>query len=131
MTRHVLVVDDEPDMRLLLRLTLGRAGFEVTEAATGEEALTAVEEASFDLVLLDLNLPGIDGLQVLESWQRAGVVPDLPVLILTADHRPELDEETVARGGRECLRKPVKGPDLVERIETATTAAPAATVEER
>lgn len=131
MSRHVLVVDDEPDMRLLLRLTLGRAGFEVTEAATGEEALTAVQEASFDLVLLDLNLPGMNGLEVLEAWRTAGVVPELPVLIVTADPRPDLDDETVARGGRECLRKPVRGPDLIERIEAVTAPAAATTVDER
>ena len=130
MTGHVLVVDDEPDMRLLLRLTLGREGFEVTEVATGEEALEAVEQASFDLVLLDLNLPGISGLEALETWNDAGVVPGLPVLVLTADPRPELDEETIALGGRECLRKPIKSEDLVARIEAAL-AVPAATVEER
>lgn len=108
---------------------MGREGFEVTEAATGEEALTAVQEAAFDLVLLDLNLPGISGLGVLDAWQQAGVVPELPVLIVTADPRPELDEETLARGGRECLRKPLRAAELVERIEAVT--APAATVEER
>ena len=80
MSRHVLVVDDEPDMRLLLRLQLGREGFEVTEVATGEEAQDAVKEAVFDVVLLDLNLPGIGGLEVLEAWQAQGVVPALPVL---------------------------------------------------
>ncbi|HJR43983.1 MAG TPA: response regulator [Actinomycetota bacterium] len=130
MPGHILVVDDEPDMRLLLRLTLGRAGFEVTEAATGEEAMTAVEHASFDLVLLDLNLPGIGGLEILDAWNDGGVVPALPVVVLTADARLGLEEETMSRGGRECLRKPIASADLIERIEAAM-ATPAATVEER
>lgn len=128
MSHHILVVDDEPDMRLILGLTLKMEGHEVTEAETGEQALAVARKRAFDLVLLDLNLPGKSGLDVLTEWQSAGLVPGLPVLVLTADAREHLDGETARRGARACLRKPVAAAALLMAIEKeiATTA----TVEE-
>ena len=129
MSHRILVVDDEPDMRLILGLTLSMRDHEVTEAVTGEEALEMVAAGQeFDLVLLDLNLPGKSGLEVLEQWQADGVVPGLPVLMLTADARTHLDEESTRRGARSCLRKPVGSESLLASIESAI--ATPATVEE-
>lgn len=128
MSHRILVVDDEPDMRLILGMTLSMGGYEVTEAETGEDALVLTGEQDFDLVLLDLNLPGKSGLEVLGDWQQEGMVPALPVLILTADAREHIDEETVQRGGRLCLRKPVSSDSLLMTI--AREIASPATVEE-
>ncbi len=128
MTHRMLVVDDEPDMRLLLRLALGGAGYEVVEASTGEEALTMTD--GVDVVLLDLNLPGMSGLDVLERWSQDGVVPELPVLMLTADARPSLDETALALGCREYLAKPIPPQQLLERVKAVLRGdpSPAATV---
>ena len=125
------MVDDEPDLRLLLKLALGGAGFDVAEAATGEDALEAVGDASFDLVLLDVNLPGISGMELLAMWRDAAVLPGLPVLMLTADARPGLDTEAVGSGARGLLTKPIRPADLVDVIEGVLAAheAPTATVE--
>ncbi|MDP9068116.1 MAG: response regulator [Actinomycetota bacterium] len=118
MTRHrILVVDDEPDMRLLLRLMLAGRGYEVAEAHRGEEALEMA--GGVDLVLLDLNLPGISGMDVLEAWSQQGVIPQLPVLMLTADARPGLREEALALGCHDYLSKPVPPKELLDHIESA------------
>jgi DNA-binding response OmpR family regulator len=114
-TYRLLVVDDEPDMRTLIRLALGSDRFEVVEAGTGEAALDRVKAERFDLVLLDLNLPGIDGLQVLERWANEGTVPGLPVLMLTADTR--FKERSLELGCRDYLTKPMAPQELVRRIE--------------
>jgi len=58
---HILVVDDEPAIRRVLAVTLGSFGFDVSEAATGEEALELVKEVAYDAVLLDINMPGMGG----------------------------------------------------------------------
>lgn len=129
MSHRILVVDDEPDMRLILGMTLQIGGHDVTEAETGEEALALMSQQDFDIVLLDLNLPDKSGLDVLDELQTAGRVPGLPVLILTADAREHLDQETARRGGRACLRKPVSSDSLLMTIEKEIASA--ATVDDR
>lgn len=130
MKGRILVVDDEPDMRLLLRLALRGAGYEIEEAVSGEEALGA-DAGDLDLVLLDLNLPGINGLEVLEAWGRAGVIEKLPVLMLTADARPGVEDRARELGAADFLTKPIQPADLVAAIERAIRRdpAPPATVE--
>lgn len=133
MSARILVVDDEPDMRTLLSLILTRSGFESVEASTGEEAIeVAAAEDRIDLVLLDLNLPGMTGLEVLDRWRNDGYSAEVPVLMLTADATPGRDEDALARGARGFLTKPILAKDLVAAIEEALREHPAspATVEE-
>lgn len=75
----ILVVEDDPHQRLLYRLELGDDGYWVIEANTGREALVQVKEHSPDLVILDLQLPGMDGIDVL--WRLLGYDAELPVII--------------------------------------------------
>lgn len=125
MSARILIVDDEPDMRTLLRLSLRGAGYEIEDAATGEEAMVLVAAGAFDLVLLDLNLPGVSGMDVLERWKSQGIVERVAVLMLTADARPGLDDEAVERGARGFLTKPIPPADLIAEIERALGAEPA------
>ncbi|MBI5561436.1 MAG: response regulator [Deltaproteobacteria bacterium] len=82
MKKRILVVDDEEGLRLLYKEELEDAGWDVTLAASGEESLKRIEEAPVDLVLLDIKMPGMDGVEVLrrvkERWK------DLPVVLCTA-----------------------------------------------
>ncbi|MBI5885003.1 MAG: response regulator [Deltaproteobacteria bacterium] len=82
MKKRILVVDDEEGLRLLYKEELEEAGWEVTLAASGEESLRRIEEGKIDLVLLDIKMPGMDGVEVLrhvkERWK------DLPVVLCTA-----------------------------------------------
>jgi CheY-like chemotaxis protein len=79
---RVLIVDDEPDILLLLRLNLEGAGFETGLAADGDEALQRLRRESFDVVLLDLAMPVLDGFGVLAAWRDDDAAP--PVVVLTA-----------------------------------------------
>ncbi len=113
---NVLVVDDEPDIRLLVRLMLETAGHEVTEAATGEAALAAVAERRPDLLLLDIRLPGMDGWEVLRKL-RAEDDDRLPIVIMSA-HSSELTLERASRlGSDDYLIKPFSQEEILRIVE--------------
>jgi CheY-like chemotaxis protein len=97
----VLVVDDEEEVRALVRATLGGNGFELREAADGEQALAAVAAEKPDVVVLDLVMPGLDGFAVLERLQADPASRSIPVVVLTARRltqreREHLRQRTVA-----------------------------------
>jgi two-component system response regulator FlrC len=105
----ILVVDDEPAMRLLLTSVLKDEGLDVTAAATGEEALRLVARRHFHLVVTDLKMPGISGLQVLEGVKRDD--PETAVVVLTAFGTVEGAVEAMRRGAAHYLLKPLANPD--------------------
>ncbi len=114
MARSVLVVDDEPMARTMLRLILVRAGFEVREAEDGKAALTEVDKSLPDLMILDIMMPGIDGFEVCERLRADESTNSLPIIMLSA----KTDSESVKRGlnlgANKYLTKPV-GPDELTR----------------
>jgi two-component system, chemotaxis family, chemotaxis protein CheY len=89
MNPRVLLVDDEPDVRFMTRLTLTRAGWELTEAGSGDEALSLAAEASFDAIVLDQRMPGLTGIETareLRSAQRH----TCPIVLFSAYLTPEV-----------------------------------------
>jgi CheY-like chemotaxis protein len=120
--KSVLVVDDEPDMRFLLRLTLERSGFSVSEASTGEEALDMLERTPFDLLLLDLNLPGINGFSFLRSMKEIGRIDPPAVYMLTADADPELPDRALASGCAGFIAKGISSSEFVKILEETPAA---------
>ena len=112
--QNILVVDDEAPMRKLLSNNLKASGYAVRLAADGSEALKLIEEHPFDLLLLDINMPGPNGLQVLEAVRRT---EELPVLVLSARGR-ELDKvEALNRGADDYLCKPFGIGELIARVK--------------
>jgi DNA-binding response OmpR family regulator len=118
--RTVLVVEDERDIRELLRRYLERAGLSVLTAATGGEALRLVDTAHPDLVLLDLGLPDIEGLDVLTETSRT-----TPVVVLTARSTVEDRIGGLRRGADDYVVKPFSPTEVVLRVQAvlARTAA--------
>src|SRR5215203_5614416 len=111
---QVLVVDDDEDIRALLRLILERAGYAVDEQAEGRAALRAFHTGRHDLVVLDVTMPELDGWKILE---RIRDLSDVPVLMLTA-HATELDTVRGLRAGADdYLAKPFGRQELLARVE--------------
>jgi DNA-binding response OmpR family regulator len=113
-TAEVLVVEDEDDVRRLVRVLLERAGHAVTEAVNGLEALRRLQDRHLDLVVLDVSMPELDGWQTLE---RIRDVSDVPVLMLTA-RAGELDKVRGLRGGADdYVTKPFGRQELLARVD--------------
>lgn len=114
---NVLVVDDDSMARLILRQVLQRhLNATVTEAVNGVEALVALEAASFDLVILDLRMPVMDGLTVLRTIRATARLADMPVVILTAERNDENVCRSIQLGIADYLTKPFRGKEIAERL---------------
>lgn len=115
----VLIVDDEPMARTLLRLMLVRAGFNVSEAANGYDALDKVKMSCPDVVLLDVMMPGMDGFAVCESIRKQEDMVDLPIIMLSAKTDLESINKGLRAGATKYLTKPISPEDLTEHVQDA------------
>jgi diguanylate cyclase (GGDEF)-like protein len=116
---RVLIVDDDEDIRAYLDVTLELAGFEVVQASDGEAALRAAFDTVPDLVVLDVMMPGIDGLEVLRRLRRDARTSHLPVLLLTAKVQPHDAVAGLEVGADDYITKPFDAEVLVARIHSA------------
>jgi two-component system, OmpR family, KDP operon response regulator KdpE len=114
---RVLVVDDEPAIRRALRAPLLELGFHVTEASRGEEALQVLRATAYDVVLLDINMPGIGGIETLRRIRA--FAPRLPILMLTVRDQEEDKVEALDMGADDYVTKPFSTRELIARIRTA------------
>jgi len=114
---HVLIVDDETNVRRVLGTLLEQAGYQTTRAGGGREALDLVRSQDPDLVLTDLKMPDIDGMQLLE--QLKAQFPEIPVVMLTAHGTVEKAVEAMKRGAHDFLTKPFDKKNVVEIIAKA------------
>ncbi|BDG59088.1 response regulator [Caldinitratiruptor microaerophilus] len=110
---HILVVDDEKNIRLMMQECLEQAGYQVDSAVDGEHALEKIAARGYDLVLLDLRLPGMSGMEVLR--QARGRRPDQPVVMITAHGTIETAVEAMKLGAVDYLQKPFT-PDEIQAI---------------
>lgn len=110
---QILLIDDDHNLRQTLSIILRREGYLVAEAATASEGLKKLGNASFELILLDLKLPDMDGLAALPQIHQ--LCPDTPVLILTAYATLESAIEAVRLGARDYILKPIDPPYILTR----------------
>ena len=111
---RVLVIEDEPPLRKALRISLSFTGFEVEEACTGEEALGLVMQHPFDLVLLDINMPGLNGF---EACQRIrSLAPRTRIVMLTVRDAEDDKVRALDSGADDYITKPFRLPELLARL---------------
>ena len=110
----ILIVDDENQLRLSLSLILQKENYRVDTAANAEDALDRLHSHEYDLMFLDLNLPGMSGIDLLVEIHRQ--VPHMPVLILTAHAALESAIQAVRLGARDYLIKPIEPVLILTRV---------------
>lgn len=110
----ILIVDDEEAIANLLRMNLVKAGYQCETASDGEEAADAITERSFDLILLDIMLPKLNGYEVLEYARSM----DVPVIFLTAMGETEQKVKGLKLGAEDYISKPFEIAELLARVET-------------
>ena len=115
---RILAVDDEPDLRSLLRILLKSKGYEVLEAASGQEAVELLRsEPRIDLVIMDIMMPGLNGVQACAEIRKFSTVP---MLFLTAKSQLSDKAEAYASGGDEYLAKPCSQNELMMKVQALT-----------
>ena len=113
---RILVVDDEPDIRDVLRLTLEAEGYEVFEAADGEEAVAKVPKVNPNLILLDYKLPRLEGPQVCRKLKKDILLQHLPIIMLTSKGEINDKVEGINAGADDYLTKPFDPTELLARV---------------
>jgi two-component system KDP operon response regulator KdpE len=113
----VLIVDDERSIRLSLRTILSGLGFMIIEAARGEEALALVHTAQFDAVLLDINMPGMGGVEVCRMMRKNSA--RLPIIMLTVQGSEDRKVEALDAGADDYITKPFQLRELIARLHAA------------
>ena len=110
--KHILIVDDEPQIGIIFGLKLKLAGYEVVTTCSGAEAIELVRKQDFDVVLLDVLMPDVTGMDVLESVRGFS---QIPVILFTA--RPDLFEIAKRIGANDYISKPINPDLLIAKIE--------------
>ena len=118
---RILVVDDEPQIRRVMRTTLVARGYMVSTARNSEEALEKVREERFDLVLLDINMPGIGGMEACRIIRSQS---DIPIVILSIRNAEKEKVEALDAGADDYVTKPFSMPELLARIRAALRRSP-------
>ena len=117
----VLVIDDDPDMRQVLSDFLQRGGYRVVEAANGQEGIFAAQSEPIDAVILDKEMPGMNGLDVLSFFRHR--CPGLPIIFITAFGGRDDEDESRRRGAWLYLEKPFRVAMVVEAVQSVLERA--------
>jgi two-component system KDP operon response regulator KdpE len=118
---RILVVDDDPQIRRVMRVTLTGHGYEVDDVKTGEAALEKLRDQRFDLVLLDMNMPGMDGLETCRALRGQS---EIAIIMLTVRDTETDKVEALDAGADDYVTKPFNPPELLARIRAALRRTP-------
>ena len=124
--KRILIVDDDPNMLLLMEFNLAARGYAIEKATEGPSGVRRAVEGGFDLVILDVMLPGISGFRILESLREDPRGRDVPVLLVTARSRMEDFERASRAGATDYIMKPFDPIALVEQVDRLLSVSPGA-----
>ena len=117
----ILVVDDDPQIRRVMRTTLVVQGYEVADARSGEDALEKVREGKYDLILLDMNMEGMDGI---ETCREIRASSDVAIVMLTVRDTERDKVSALDAGADDYVTKPFSTPELLARVRAALRRVP-------
>ena len=115
--KTILVVDDEKDLLDLIEYNLKKEGFEVLKAENGEQGIAIAKESKPDLVLLDIMMPKMDGLEAVEIMRKDDDLKRMPIIFLTARSDEKTEVEGLNKGGDDYITKPISTTKLISRIK--------------
>jgi DNA-binding response OmpR family regulator len=115
---RILVIDNEPQIRRVMRTILIPEGFDVDDAKSGNEALDYLRSGEYDLVLLDIDMPGMTGF---ETCRAIRALSDMPIIMLTARSAEKDKAEALDAGADDYITKPFSTPELLARVGAALT----------
>jgi CheY-like chemotaxis protein len=127
----ILVVDDDPDIRTLIETVLEPYGHEISTAPGGQEAINKIRRKPYDLVILDIMMPGLSGYDVLEQIRAMPSRAETPVIVVTAKHDPDGLMREIKGGAVDHIAKPFMPEELEEVVQRALTPTEEGTEERR
>lgn len=113
MAKTILTVDDSASMRQMVKLTLSAAGYNVIEAGDGNQGLAAARAGAVDMVLTDLNMPGMDGLALIRELRKLPSFTGVPIILLTTESDAARKQEAKSAGATGWITKPFQPEQLV------------------
>ncbi len=111
--KTILTVDDSASMRQMVKLTLSGAGYRVIEAEDGVKGLETARASGVDMVLTDLNMPGMDGLSLIRELRKLGTYTGVPIILLTTESDAARKQEAKAAGATGWITKPFQPDQLL------------------
>ena len=117
MSKTILIADDEPSLRLLVKATLAAKKYTVIEVANGQDALKIAQQANPDLILLDVMMPYLTGFQVCTELKKEASTSRIPVIILTAKGGQDDQDLALKVGAAHFLTKPFRPPELLKAVD--------------
>jgi two-component system, OmpR family, KDP operon response regulator KdpE len=120
-TARIMIVDDDPQIRRVLRTALVAQGYEVMDARNGEEALEKLRDEKVDLIVLDMNMPGMDGMETCRMVRSSS---DVSIIMLTVRDTESDKVEALDAGADDYMTKPFSSPELLARIRAALRRTP-------
>ena len=120
-TGKILVIDDDPQIRRVIRSTLSTHGYQINDARSGEEGLQELRNSSYDLVLLDMNMPGMGGMETCRMIRSSS---EVAVIMLTVNNTERQKVEALDAGADDYITKPFSTPELLARIRATLRRLP-------
>ncbi len=116
--KRILVIDDDPHFLKVLAMLLAKAGFEVIKAANGKEVFDTLENATFDLILSDIDLPDTTGLEICRRLSQSSIHQHIPVILMSGRLDDDMKAVALAAGAKDFVSKPFAPEFLLAKVDT-------------